>query len=108
MKNYNKKERIKLFFLLQTLLGQNGYGAYEPQTTTTRRPRPRTTPRPARPILDGLSWLWRTWQETAPGAPPQSRQRPTATRQATASQLADLNVEDDEGIDLDDQSVRTF
>lgn len=87
---------------LQQLLGQKGYEAYD-LTTTTRRPRPRTTPRPARPILDGLSWLWRTWQDTAPGAPPpSSRHRPTATRQATASQLEDL---DDEGIDLDDQSV---
>lgn len=45
-------------------------------TTTTVRPRPRTSRPPeflplppqrsSRPILDGLSWLWREWQATAP------------------------------------------
>ncbi|XP_055532927.1 mucin-2-like isoform X7 [Wyeomyia smithii] len=48
-------------------------------TTTTSRPRPRTARPPvalpplqsSRPILDGLTWLWREWQATAP----QPRQR---------------------------------
>lgn len=62
----------------------NGNGATDQATVqpiiTTARPRPRTArpPEPppplrsSRPILDGLSWLWREWQATAP----QPRQRP--------------------------------
>lgn len=58
--------------LTQDLLEQIALNPNQPittttTTTTTRRPRPRRPPtREPRPILDGLAWLWRTWQETAP------------------------------------------
>lgn len=43
---------------------------------------PPPPPRQSRPILDGLAWLWRTWQETGTNArPPPQRQRP---QQATS------------------------
>lgn len=38
---------------------------------TTQRTVYRTTRQP-RPIIDGLSWLWKTWQETAPATRPGS------------------------------------
>ena len=42
---------------------------------------PPPPPRQSRPILDGLAWLWRTWQETGTNAkpPPPQRQRPQQT-----------------------------
>lgn len=47
-------------------------------TSTTRRPRPRRPPtREPRPILDGLAWLWQTWQETAPRG--STRGRPSSS-----------------------------
>lgn len=39
----------------------------KPRTTTRRPPPPPPPTRQARPILDGLAWLWQQWQETAPG-----------------------------------------
>lgn len=70
----------KLFFYyLQELLAQVAANPGQPITiptesvteSTTRRPRRPTQPfREPRPLLDGLAWLWRTWQETAPKAPP--------------------------------------
>lgn len=70
--------------LLATILKQRGIGpasnnipgsiispeVYGYSTTTTRRPIYRTTTRAPRPIIDGLAWLWKTWQETAPGTKP--------------------------------------
>lgn len=65
--------------LLATLLKQQGIGPAHNNVpvqqlisanlypTTTQRSRPTAPVRTARPILDGLSWLWRTWQDTAPG-----------------------------------------
>lgn len=76
--------------LLATLLKQNGIGpsnnnipvqlllhqvmgaASTPfsrnsqQTTESIQPATDAPTRQRRPIIDGLSWLWRTWQETAP------------------------------------------
>lgn len=37
----------------------------------------RTTRQP-RPIIDGLSWLWKTWQETAPATRPGSGRAPSS------------------------------
>lgn len=72
--------------LLATILKQRGIGpasnnipgtiispeVYGHSTTppTTRRPIYRTTTRAPRPIIDGLAWLWKTWQETAPSPKP--------------------------------------
>ena len=52
-------------------------------TLGTPRPKPLPPPPPTppprvnRPILDGLSWLWRTWQETSPAQRPQRQRQPT-------------------------------
>lgn len=63
----------------QDLLQQIALNPNQPittTTTTTRRPRPRRPPtREPRPILDGLAWLWQTWQETAP----RQRGRPSSS-----------------------------
>lgn len=57
--------------LLATLLKQRGIGPahnniplniYSSTTTTTSRPRYQTASRSPRPLLDGLSWLWKQWQ----------------------------------------------
>ncbi|XP_047519550.1 uncharacterized threonine-rich GPI-anchored glycoprotein PJ4664.02-like isoform X16 [Pieris napi] len=52
--------------------------------TTTPPPPP---PAPRRPILDGLSWLWQQWRDTAPGsqAPRQSRPAPTRNQPAQSA-----------------------
>lgn len=56
--------------LLATLLKQRGIGPAHnniplniySSTTTTARPRYQTASRSPRPLLDGLSWLWKQWQ----------------------------------------------
>lgn len=61
--------------LLATLLKQRGIGPAHNNipiniysTTSTARPRyQQTASRAPRPLLDGLTWLWKTWQDTAPG-----------------------------------------
>lgn len=80
--------------LLATLLKQNGIGPannnipvqlllhqvmgaastpFSRSTDTTLKPSTNAPPaRRPRPLIDGLSWLWRTWQETAP-----RKKRPT-------------------------------
>ncbi|KAL7019707.1 hypothetical protein ACKWTF_011213 [Chironomus riparius] len=82
-----------------------------PVPTTTIRPFSPMPPlnRQPRPILDGLSWLWRTWQETAPGyqtapvrqqsfAPFSSFAQPVRPQQPqpqqTASNIDDLSFDD--------------
>lgn len=73
--------------LLATLLKQNGIGPannnipvqlllhqvmgaastpFSRSTDTTLRPAVNAPGRRPRPIIDGLTWLWKTWQETAP------------------------------------------
>lgn len=61
--------------------------------TTTRAPRrrPRPPQRQSRPILDGLAWLWKTWQETAP-AP---RQRPLRQNNPVSVLQSEDEVEQD-------------
>lgn len=55
--------------LLATLLKQRGIGPAHNNiplniysSTTTSRPRYQTASRSPRPLLDGLSWLWKQWQ----------------------------------------------
>lgn len=80
---------------LQNLINYNPV-----KTTTTPRPRPRPTQRPSRPILDGLSWLWRTWQETGTRASP-ATPRPTTP---PSYQFDELSLDDD-GFDSDGPSA---
>lgn len=106
--------------LLATILKQRGIGPAHNNipvdlfstTTTTQRPRQQYPARSSRPILDGLTWLWRTWQDTAPGghqpAPSSSRTRtrglmPTDTAPAQSAQNGHLTF--DEGLDSDTSSV---
>lgn len=61
--------------ILAAVLKQRGIGPshnsvpieelFQTPRTTTARPR-LLPPTSRRPILDGLAWLWRTWQDTAP------------------------------------------
>lgn len=54
-------------------LRSNSNPSLQQSTPATIRPFiPMPPSRPQRPILDGLSWLWRTWQDTAPGRPQKS------------------------------------
>lgn len=111
--------------LLATILKQRGIGPAHNNipvdlfstTTSTPRPRPRTTTRSSRPLLDGLSWLWRTWQETAPGyrqptvtsTSSRTRTRGLAPADTTASQTGQSgHVSFDDGLDSDSSSVRNF
>lgn len=113
----NNNKIASNYFEPQHILGQNSPASDPP--TTTRRPRIRTTTaRPARPILDGLSWLWRTWQETAPGAPQSgNRARPAVSgggnRQLISSasqspQQQQQQYDDDDGLDSDETAVSGF
>lgn len=107
--------------LLATLLKQRGIGPAHNNiplniysSTTTQRP---VYPsRSARPILDGLSWLWRTWQETAPGVggyqPQPSRTRTRNTQNNDHNGQSHENIQDpngpvnfDDGLDSDTSSV---
>lgn len=110
--------------LLATILKQRGIGPahnnipvdlFTSTTTTTQRPRQQYPVRSSRPILDGLSWLWRTWQDTRPGsnnptsAATSSRTRtrglmPTDAAPAPSSQNGHLTFDD--GLDSDTSSVQ--
>ncbi|XP_022124449.2 mucin-3A isoform X6 [Pieris rapae] len=59
--------------------------------TTTPPPPP---PAPRRPILDGLSWLWQQWRDTAPGSqgPRQSRPAPTRNQPAQSASATSSRV----------------
>lgn len=113
--------------LLATLLKQRGIGPahnnipadlYPSSTTTASSPLQLSEPkRPGRPILDGLSWLWQTWQDTAPGTHGyQSQAVRTRTRglattnDATAAAATDTGATNaelnfDDGLDSDIASV---
>ncbi|XP_045519076.1 mucin-17-like isoform X4 [Pieris brassicae] len=56
--------------------------------TTTPPPPP---PAPRRPILDGLSWLWQQWRDTAPGSqgprPASTRNQPAPSASVTSSRV---------------------
>lgn len=111
--------------ILATLLKQQGIGPAHNNVpvqqlisanlypTTTARPRPSITQRPTRPLLDGLSWLWRTWQDTAPGgqnptsATNSGRTKTRASSGQTASYSSTANgaVNFDEGLDSDTAAV---
>lgn len=92
---------------VQQLISENLY------PMTTARPRQSLTQRPSRPILDGLSWLWRTWQDTAPGAQnPTSatnsgRTKTRASSGQTGSYSSTVNgaMNFDEGLDSDTAAV---
>lgn len=104
--------------LLATLLKQRGIGPAHNNvplniySTTTTRPRYQTPSRSPRPLLDGLSWLWKTWQDTAPGTGGY-QQQPTRTRTrgtneaviATAAGATDSDTSFDDGLDSDTSSV---
>lgn len=101
--------------LLATLLKQRGIGPAHNNiplniySTTTARPRYQVASRSPRPLLDGLSWLWKTWQETAPGTggyvpqPPRTRTR--GANSETAAVATDSDMSFDDGLDPDISSV---
>lgn len=112
--------------ILATLLKQQGIGPAHNNVpvqqlisanlypTTTARPRPSLTQRPSRPILDGLSWLWRTWQDTAPGGAQnptsstnsgRTKTRASSGQTGTYSNTANGAVNFDEGLDSDTAAV---
>lgn len=106
--------------LLATLLKQRGIGPAHNNlplnlytTTTTTRPIQAYPSRSARPILDGLTWLWRTWQDTAPGIGGYQHTSQTRTRGASNdnnnSAHQNLQTENspnfDDGLDSDTSSV---
>lgn len=98
--------------ILATILKQRGIGPAHNNipvdlfstTTTTQRPRPPFPVRSSRPLLDGLSWLWRTWQDTAPGTETMTR---TRTRGLPSNELAPQHAPSplDDGLDSDTSSV---
>lgn len=89
------------------MLGQNNnYYPTTRTTTTTRRPPPRPPARQSRPILDGLSWLWRTWQDTAPGPQP-TKPKVQSPREIASSQTQSQQLYDD-GTDGDTYTVRFY
>lgn len=103
--------------LLATLLKQRGIGPAHNNiplniysTTTTARPRYQSASRSPRPLLDGLSWLWKTWQDTAPGnggyAPQPSKTRTRGANSETAAVATDSDANFDDGLDSDTSSVR--
>lgn len=106
--------------LLATILKQRGIGPAHNNipvdlfstTTTTQRPRQPYPVRSSRPILDGLSWLWRAWQDTAPGGARQPTSSRTRTRglmptdAAPAQNTQNGHLTFDEGLDSDTSSVR--
>ncbi|CAF4949443.1 unnamed protein product [Pieris macdunnoughi] len=71
-------EQIRLAALLNQVV-------VTPKARRTTTPPP--PPAPRRPILDGLSWLWQQWRDTAPGsqAPRQSRPAPTRNQPAQSA-----------------------
>ncbi|XP_055317344.1 mucin-2-like isoform X4 [Sitodiplosis mosellana] len=109
--------------LLATLLKQRGIGPAHNNiplniysTTTTPRPRYQTPSRSPRPLLDGLSWLWKQWQDTAPGqggyAPQSSRTRTRGANSETAAAAAATATDSgtsfdhfDDGLDSDTSSI---
>lgn len=111
--------------LLATLLKQRGIGPAHnnipvdlyASTVTTEQPQLSAPRRPSRPIVDGLSWLWKTWQDTAPGTGGyQSQAVRTRTRglapgsDATAAAATDTGATNaelnfDDGLDSDIASV---
>lgn len=106
--------------LLATLLKQRGIGPAHNNlpldiysTTTTARTRLQAPSRSPRPLLDGLSWLWKTWQDTSPGnggyQQQSSRTRTRGANSDTAPMMTDT-VDDpgdnfDDGLDPDISSV---
>jgi hypothetical protein len=85
---------LNLHFTLQKILQQLQTERLNRDVTTTIRPfSPMPPLRQPRPIIDGLSWLWRTWQETAPGTggrPRQQQQQPQVQQSND-----DLSFDDD-------------
>lgn len=101
--------------LLATLLKQRGIGPAHNNlplniypSTTTDRPRFQSPSRSPRPLLDGLSWLWKTWQDTAPGQGGYEAQLTrTRTRGANSESgiPTDTDTSFDDGLDSDTSSV---
>lgn len=102
--------------LLATLLKQRGIGPAHNNlplniystTSTTMRTRYQSPSRSPRPLLDGLSWLWKTWQDTAPGQGGyESQSTRTRTRGANSetSIPSDTDTSFDDGLDSDTSSV---
>lgn len=106
--------------LLATLLKQRGIGPAHNNiplniySSTTAKPRYQAPSRSPRPLLDGLSWLWHTWQDTAPGNggyQPQSSRTRTRGANSEAAAAADVGTDGegditfDDGLDSDTSSV---
>lgn len=102
--------------LLATLLKQRGIGPAHnnlplniyPTTSTTVRTRYQTPSRSPRPLLDGLSWLWKTWQDTAPGQGGYESQSMRTRTRGTNSEISipsDPDTSFDDGLDSDTSSV---
>lgn len=84
-------------------------------TTTTHRPRPQFPGFSNRPILDGLTWLWRTWQDTAPNhgtsTSTRTRTRASSSQSSNIAQQSTTHNGDtrylnfDDGLDSDTAAV---
>ncbi len=76
-----------------------------PTLTTTPyspfQPLPNPSRRQPRPILDGLAWLWRTWQDTAPTTRPR---RPAVSSQSELT----LDSEEDTRVPLPRPAIGLF
>lgn len=104
--------------LIATLLKQRGIGPAHNNiplsiysTTTTARPRYQGPSRSPRPLLDGLGWLWKTWQDTAPGQGGYQAQSTRTRTRGTNSEVqsaaaTDSDTSFDDGLDPDISSVR--
>ncbi|XP_055387852.1 mucin-2-like [Condylostylus longicornis] len=80
--------------LLASVLKQIGIGpdlfVIEPNSTpytTTQAPR-KPPPLTRRPIIEGIQWLWKTWQETAPTT---KKTREKKHQSTTASTMKNIN-----------------
>lgn len=98
---------------VQQLISANLYPTSS-ETAPVLRPRPLATQRPGRPVLDGLSWLWRTWQETSPGQQninssgrTKTRASPQLAPQPAYSPTTNGAVNFDDGLDSDTAAVST-
>lgn len=63
---------IPVQMLLHQIMGAASTPFSRSTNPTSPRPIANSTARRPRPIIDGLAWLWRTWQETDP-----KRNKPT-------------------------------
>lgn len=76
-----------------------------PVQITPRPTAPQQPPPPRRPVVDGLAWLWRTWQETAPGPRVPSRFPSLSAPPTREPSAVGAGAGIDEGLDPDVPTV---